>query len=99
MSDSSGDLMAATALSGANADFIETLYQQFLTDPKSVDPGWARYFAGPKTNGGLESARRAEARPAEARPAAADTGAASAKQAAVSRLIQVFANRGHLVAD
>jgi 2-oxoglutarate dehydrogenase E1 component len=106
--------MAATALSGANADFIETLYQQFLKDPKSVDPGWARYFAGLTSNGALEGvpirdsavkmarpaqARPAEARPAQARPAAADTGAASAKQAAVSRLIQVFANRGHLVAN
>ena len=49
MSESYADLLAATALSATNADFIETLYQQYLSDPKSVDPGWARYFAGLKS--------------------------------------------------
>jgi 2-oxoglutarate dehydrogenase E1 component len=102
MSESFADSLAATALSGTNADFIETLYQRYLSDPKSVDPGWARYFAGLKSNGALPAAatRTLTAQAGRsARPAAADTGAASAKQAAVSRLIQVYANRGHLIAN
>src|ERR1700679_777360 len=102
MSESFADLLAATALSGTNAHFIETLYQQYLSDPKSVDPGWARYFAGLKSNGAppTGASRTFVAQPAQlAQPAAADTGGASAKQAAVSRLIQIYANRGHLIAN
>ena len=103
----------ARALSGANADFIEELYARYLEDPRSIDPSWARYFAGLKAGGApeapirrlpdrsLASAPAAAARPVstDRRPAPADTGAASAKQGAVSRLIQVYANRGHLIAQ
>ncbi len=119
MSASLAEQLSTTALNGANADFIEELYARFLKDPQSIDPSWARYFAGLKV-GALEAPMRrapapavavaaAAARasappaasrpaPADRRPAPADTGAASAKQAAVSRLIQVYANRGHLIA-
>ena len=119
MSESPAERLAATALSGGNADFIETLYEQYLKDPNSVDPSFARYFAGLPLNGagpvrasapGVRAAAASTrppgtASPGSARPGAApparaevDTGAASAKQAAVSRLIQVYANRGHLIA-
>jgi 2-oxoglutarate dehydrogenase E1 component len=116
MSASLADQLATTALSGANADFIEELYQRFLDDPKSIDPGWARYFASLQAGGAPEKPRRlsperaveprasaagervAIERNADRRPAPADSGAASAKQAAVSRLIQLYANRGHLAA-
>ena len=33
-------------LFGANSAFIEELYQRYLADPNSVDPDWARFFAG-----------------------------------------------------
>jgi len=117
MTASLADQLATTAFSGANADFIEELYQRFLEDPKSIDPGWARYFASLQAGGppekpqGLprgraltETRERAAGervaieRSADRRPPPADSGAASAKQAAVSRLIQVYANRGHLAA-
>src|SRR5579862_785105 len=103
MSDSPADRLAATPLSGTNADFIESLYQQFLQDPKSVDASWARYFASVRANGldipqARDSARAARPAVLPRAAAAPDTGAASAKQAAVSRLIQVYANRGHLIA-
>jgi 2-oxoglutarate dehydrogenase E1 component len=114
MSESLSEQLAASAVSGSNADFIEDLYARFLKDPQSVDPSWARYFAGLPQVRGAETAPRRTAAPrppapagaavsaaapsAPARPAAADSGAASAKQAAVSRLIQVYANRGHLIA-
>lgn len=32
-------------LFGGNSVFIEELYQQYLTDPSSVDPSWAQFFA------------------------------------------------------
>src|SRR5579859_1103160 len=111
MNDSPADRLAATALSGANADFLETLYRRFLDDPKSVDASWARYFTQLKANGAMpaamapreaprtaaqaaQAAQAAGPRASAAGGAAPDTGAASAKQAAVSRLIQVYANRG-----
>src|ERR1700677_2268295 len=114
MSESLADQFATTALYGGNADFVEDLYEQFLNDPASVEPGWARYFAG-LTAGASASARAGGShrqirerlaaqlqRPVPGTPAAAGgdlAGAASAKQAAVSRLIQVYANRGHLIAS
>jgi 2-oxoglutarate dehydrogenase E1 component len=38
-------LDATSFLNGANAQFIETLYAQYLADPESVDEGWRAYFA------------------------------------------------------
>jgi 2-oxoglutarate dehydrogenase E1 component len=112
MSESLADQLATSALHGGNADFIESLYEKFLKDPRSVDPGWAQYFAALKPSCAPEADPRPvrERWPAErpagqasnpaggGRTATADTGAASAKQAAVSRLIQVYAHRGHLIA-
>ncbi len=107
MSESLADQLATTALYGANADFIEDLYQQFLKDPQAVGSTWAQYFR----TLGSDSAREADHSQIRERlaarlrrPAAAGTmspvaDVASAKQAAVSRLIQAYANRGHLIAN
>jgi 2-oxoglutarate dehydrogenase E1 component len=105
MSKSLADQLATSALSGANAGFIEDLYELFLKDATSVDPTWAAYFAGLKGDTTREVAHgevreRLLARqqaPAMSR-ASASADVASAKQGAVSRLIQVYANRGHLIA-
>jgi 2-oxoglutarate dehydrogenase E1 component len=115
MSQSLADELAATALSGGNAGFIEDLYEKFLQDPASVDPAWAKYFGDLKGTSTREIAHgevrerllmRRERPPSAASPgspgspepsAAGDV--ASAKQGAVSRLIQVYANRGHLIAN
>jgi 2-oxoglutarate dehydrogenase E1 component len=35
-----------TFLAGANAGFVETLYQRYLQDPNAVDASWAQFFAG-----------------------------------------------------
>jgi 2-oxoglutarate dehydrogenase E1 component len=105
MSESFSDQLSTTALYGGNADFIEGLYEQFLRDPSAVDPSWAQYFrtlqAGPAGDGAHREIReRLQAKlPAPQTPAVANVSdSASAKQGAVSRLIQVYANRGHLIA-
>ncbi len=106
MSQSLADQLATTALSGGNADFIEDLYEQFLKDPNAVDPTWAEYFGRLKQGSARETAHS----PIRARLAArqrfplpigqsSESGGASAKQGAVSRLIQIYANRGHLAAN
>jgi 2-oxoglutarate dehydrogenase E1 component len=112
MSQSFADQLAATALSGGNAGFIEDLYEKFLRDPASVDPAWAKYFGDLAGASAREIAHgevrerlltRQERPPPAASPTSPDPSAArdvaSAKQGAVSRLIQVYANRGHLIAN
>ncbi len=108
MSQSLADQLATTALSGGNADYIEHLYDNFLRDPASIDPAWSAYFSGLKGNSPHETAHgdvrarlvlRQERPPAPQAVANAASDVASAKQGAVSRLIQVYANRGHLIAN
>jgi 2-oxoglutarate dehydrogenase E1 component len=111
MSQSLADQLATTALSGGNAGFIEDLYEKFLKDPAAVGPAWAEYFSGLRGSSTNEVAhgevrerltKLQENRPGAVASAAVTSGAsdvASAKQGAVSRLIQVYANRGHLIAN
>ncbi len=109
MSQSLADQLATTALSGANAGYIEHLYEQYLKDPSAIDARWVEYFrllGAARTGLGTEVAHgpiregllaRLQS-PAAAGPPSATESGASAKQGAVSRLIQVYANRGHLIA-
>ena len=109
MSQSLADQLATTALSGGNAGFIEDLYEQFLRDPSSLDPAWAGYFKSLKGSGvdiahgpireRLLARAQQPAAAADTQPKAVPSDGASAKQGAVSRLIQVYANRGHLIAN
>ena len=98
-------MLEPTPLYGGNAAFLDALYEQYLLDPASVDERWRKYFAqlGPagaeRAHGPIRAdiARRAaQGRGAGTAPAASG---ANAQQAAVSRLIQVWINRGHLVAS
>ena len=100
--------ITAAPLDGGNADYLEHLYESFLADPASVPAQWRDYFVQLGGGGAREPAHgpireQIEARarrPRVAGPAEADRSQrASAKQGAVSRLIQVYANRGHLIAD
>src|SRR5262245_51400642 len=114
MSDSKSDAGRAsldpsprTVVPGAeNAPYIESLYEQYLSDPTSVDPKWRQYFGGLAASGDqahgpirdalAKRAHEVRAVVTSAAPAAPD---ASVKQAAVARLVQVYSNRGHLLAD
>jgi len=105
MSQSLADQFATTALSGGNAGFIEDLYEQFLRDPNGVDATWREYF-GRLKGGATEIAHRPIRERLVARlqrpsmtAGGGSSGGASAKQGAVSRLIQIYANRGHLAAN
>src|SRR6202035_838289 len=85
--------------------FLDALYEQYLLDPASVEERWRKYFAqlapagAERAHGPIRAdiARRA----AQGRGAGitAPASGANAQQAAVSRLIQVWINRGHLVAN
>jgi len=101
----------STYLQGANAAYVEVLYEQFLEDPSSVPPEWRRYFGSLGADGddvahgpvlAAVAARLKQNGARLARPvpqAKLPDAQASAKQAAVSRLIQVYSLRGHQIAD
>ncbi|MEO0575712.1 MAG: 2-oxoglutarate dehydrogenase E1 component [Pseudomonadota bacterium] len=105
---------AATPLNGTNAATIEALYEEFLDSPDAVPEAWRQYFQT-LVNGSAESeiahsdivAQLKRQALAPASRAAVTNGSgtrgvatgASEKQAAVSRLIQVYALRGHQIAD
>jgi 2-oxoglutarate dehydrogenase E1 component len=108
MSDSLRALLDSTPLAAGNAAYVESLYEQFLADPASVEPKWREYFntlgahAGDTAHGPIREAlaKRAQSpRVLTAAPAAVAAGSGDAKQAAVARLVQVYSNRGHLLAD
>ena len=98
MSQSLADQRAASMLYGGNADFVESLYEQYLRDPAGLEPEWRAYFAA------LGGAGRADvahgpirerllqrfSRPGSAAASATRPAEDSDKQAAVSRLIQVY---------
>jgi 2-oxoglutarate dehydrogenase E1 component len=104
MTQSLADRQASTPLFGSNAPFVEELYERYLADPGSVAAAWRDYFAvirgvsAEVAHGPIVQAL--EKRTAAPRVAPLANGSEhSAKQGAVSRLIQVYANRGHLIAD
>ncbi len=109
MSDSLRALLDSSPLGAGNAPYVESLYEQFLADPSSVEPAWREYFRslggtndaahGPIREALAERASRPAVAAATSSAAPAATGGVSAKQASVARLVQVYANRGHLLAD
>jgi 2-oxoglutarate dehydrogenase E1 component len=110
MSTSIKEQLASTPLFGGNASAVEKLYEQYLEDPGSVPAGWRQYFTdlGDPDTEILHSRIREDllAEAAEGRRGGAvltrtrgKPATSGEKQAAVSRLIQVYSLRGHQVAD
>jgi 2-oxoglutarate dehydrogenase E1 component len=101
------DQYESSPLQGANATYVEWLYEQFLAEPGSVPTEWRQYFSTLAADGGEVAhgpivqavARRVRQRNAEPGTAHVSDAPAIEKQAAVSRLIQVYSLRGHQIAD
>jgi len=105
MTESLREQLAGTPLSGANAPYVEALYEQYLQNPASVDAAWRSYFDALPALAGAERAHspviaqvaaRAQITAAAASPITG--GVSNEKQAAVSRLMEIYRNRGHLIA-
>ncbi|HWN06751.1 MAG TPA: 2-oxoglutarate dehydrogenase E1 component, partial [Steroidobacteraceae bacterium] len=105
MSRSLRELYESSPFSSAQAPYVEEQYERFLADPSSVSAEWREFFA-PFGSGARPQAGPAPGRP-EPKPAQPSTAAPAhptpttdvEKQSSVSRLIQFYANRGHLIAD
>ena len=104
------ELYQSTPLQGANAAFIEALYEDYLEGPEHVPAAWRRYFdslggdLGDVAHGPIvASIGRRLRKTRRTNGAEAASGRQSVrseeKQAAVSRLIQVYSLRGHQIAD
>ncbi|MEJ0040204.1 MAG: 2-oxoglutarate dehydrogenase E1 component [Gammaproteobacteria bacterium] len=99
-------MLEPTPLFGGNADYLDSLYEQYLRNPGSVEPQWREYFerlapavASEPSHSAIRSAIADRARQAPVALVAAEgQDGNNAKQGAVSRLIQIWVNRGHLVA-
>jgi 2-oxoglutarate dehydrogenase E1 component len=93
--------LESTPLYAGNADFLDALYEQYQRDPASVAARWRALFDswGPSQPAELPLKRQAaDTHSSSDAPLPTADDAASAKQAAVSRLIQIWTNRGHLIA-
>jgi 2-oxoglutarate dehydrogenase E1 component len=110
MSNSLKERLASTPLFGGNASAVEMLYEKYLEQPESVPDGWRKYFdsLGDSSDEIAHSTIRSQLRleSKEGRTASRTvkgtvnrTGSSGEKQAAVSRLIQVYSLRGHQIAD
>jgi 2-oxoglutarate dehydrogenase E1 component len=114
MSQSLKEQYASTPMFGSNAPAIEAMYERYLANPDLVSESWRGYFrtlAG-AANGTdqevahspirqrlLERAKDGRGGGPVSAPLAGEPQRASEKQAAVSRLIQVYSLRGHQIAD
>ena len=87
-------------LSGGNADFVEALYERYLSDPDSVDRAWKRYFDGLGGDGAAEVPHSAVRRSIQIAAIAARRGLTAAPApGGVAKLITAYRSRGHLQAD
>jgi 2-oxoglutarate dehydrogenase E1 component len=92
------DLYASSHLSGANASWIESWYEDWLLDEHSVPAAWAKVFAGLRDGAGPESGHlevQERFRQLGRLPAAADQKVADHKEASVVKLISAYRLRGH----
>jgi len=91
---------------GANAAFVEDLYEQYLVSPDSVDPKWKAYFdgfkgreAGDVPHSAVIDSIAQAGRLATRGVVSVAAGAGDEREREVGRLITAYRSRGHLGAD
>jgi len=100
---------STSALNGANANFVEDLYEQYLNDPDSVDEQWREKFQSIRSNAETVDIPHSSIKKHFSDLAKAPTGVRViqgglsseqlAKQAAVSRLMNAYRINGHKQAN
>ena len=110
MSNSFKDQLVSTPLFGANAHAVELLYEQFLEQPNSIPSEWRNYFESFTNSDAdvshsqirneiLQQSMENKKTSRKVSRISSKTSSFDEKQAAVSRLIQVYSLRGHQIAD
>lgn len=104
---SSSDLQnewASSYLSGGSMAYVDSLYEDYLTDPNSVPEDWRQIFTAlPKVNGNAKDVshrdireyflQNADKKPMQVAPSA------DSKQFQVANLINAYRSLGHLAAN
>ncbi len=106
MADSLLKQFARSSQLGANAAYIEDLYEQYLAAPDSVGPKWKQYFdefkgreAGDVPHSVIADAVATAGRQAKRGQApGVTTGTGDERERNVGRLITAYRSRGHLAA-
>ncbi|MDJ0738387.1 MAG: 2-oxoglutarate dehydrogenase E1 component [Gammaproteobacteria bacterium] len=93
MDDSLSSLRRASGFTGANAEYIDQLYEAFQESPDNVAPEWRSFFYGFEHGAGAEWPRQA------LRTAPAVIGADATPVSRIERLIMAYRMLGHLFAD
>ena len=100
------EFLGNSYLNGANAPFIEALYESYLADPQSVEPRWRGYFDelqilddGPRDVSHTEVQERFAALAKERRPVVASASQSFQKQFSVLQLIAAYRFQGCRVAE
>ncbi|MGN6383822.1 MAG: 2-oxoglutarate dehydrogenase E1 component [Dyella sp.] len=102
------EFFESSQLAGGNADYVEALYDAWLSDPGSVPAEWNSYFQNfnGRASGDVShtaAIARIEAAQKQRRGVVASAGpvddAHARKQAGVLRLLTAYRSRGHLAAD
>ena len=96
---------STSALNGANANFVEDMYEQYLNDPESVNEQWQQQFASIRAGAETIDIAHSSIRKHFADLAKSPTGMRVmqggnsseqlAKQAAVLRLVNAYRVNGH----
>lgn len=94
---------------GGNADYVESLYEQYLKDSNSVSASWQQYFSQldksqdqsiNNTHARIQHALREKSHSKDTNSEDVDQHALiQSKQTAVLRLIQAYRSQGHRQAD
>ena len=105
-------LYQTSQLSGANAAFVEEIYEAYLADPASVAAGWRSYFDSLQTGGlpdvahgpilewiGVVGRSKLQHATPSTRPKDEEHSVEQAHQGGVLKLINAYRTRGHLAAN
>lgn len=100
------EFFESSQIAGGNADYVEALYDAWLSDPSAVSDDWNTYFEtfNGRASGDVSHSAaiaRIEAAQKQRRTAAAAPldDEHARKQAGVLRILTAYRSRGHLAAD
>lgn len=90
-------------VTGPGANFVESLYQDFVNDASSVDPEWKKFFEGfdfavSTLSGDVPTTNTLKANTPTANTTATTNSDLIAKEIGVFELIRAYRKRGHLAA-